>query len=340
MRGVRPLVLSFPFEEVPMFQSMMRNAALSLSAAALWGCGSGDPDVLLNQNALYSQNTQCTTLYAGQTINAGSVCVSVGGEDLVVSYATTNGWELNEAHLWVGDDLSTMPQTKTGNPQIGNFPYKAEGLSGATSYTFTIPLSSLGDGSLCGHSFSLAAHAALRKDNGSGGYQTETGWGSGSQINSRGSWATYFTYTVACEGPPPPPPALSCETAFALGNTTLIQLGVTQSRWGWQNGPLVPGSYSFPIYAGAAQNDTSKGTLVGQLSVDYDGSTANVGYAMSAGYVLDETHLYVGTSNVTTVSPGQLGNTHDLSSASSDSFSVGGFSGQPIYVVAHAVSCR
>lgn len=323
-----------------MFKSMMRSAALVLSTAALWGCGSGSSEVLSNRSALYSQNTQCTTLYAGQTINAGSVCVSVGGEDLIVSYATTNGWELTQAHLWVGDDLTTMPQTKTGNPQIGLFPYKSGDITGATSYAFTIPLSSLADGSLCGHTFDLAAHAALRKDNGSGGYQTETGWGAGNQISDRGSWATYFTYTVGCEGPPPPPPALTCETAFALGNTTLIQLGLTQSRWGWQNGPLSPGSYSYPIYAGAAQNDTSKGTLVGQLSVSYDGATANVSYAMSGGSVLDATHLYVGPRNVTTISPGQFGNTHDLSGASSDSFSVSGFSGEPIYVVAHAVSCR
>lgn len=324
-----------------MFQSLVRSSALFLSAAALWACGGASPDIESSRSAVsYSQNTQCSTLYAGQTIDAGSVCVSVGGENLVVSYNTTNGWQLSEAHLWVGDDLATMPQTKTGNPQIGLFPYKSGDLTGATSYTFTIPLSSLDSGDLCGHVFDLAAHAALRKDSGGGGTQTETGWAAGSPINGRGSWATYFTYTVACDGPPPPPPALSCETAFAYGNTTLIQLGLTQSRWGWQNGPLSPGSYSFPVYAGAAQNDTSKGALVGQVSVDYDGATANVSYQMSAGYVLDETHLYVGTSNVTTVSPGQFGNTHDLTSASSDSFSVGGFSGQPIYVVAHAVSCR
>lgn len=324
-----------------MFQSMMRSSALFLSAAALWGCGGGSAEVKSLESELYAQSTQCATLYAGQTIDAGSVCTSVTGEDLVVRYATTNGWELSEAHLWVGDDLATMPQTKTGNPQIGLFPYKSGDISGATSYTFTIPLASLNsDPSLCGHVFDLAAHAALRKDDGSGGYQTQTGWGAGSQINGRGSWATYFTYTVQCDGPPPPPPALSCETAFAYGNTTLIQLGLTTSRWGWQNGPLSPGSYSFPIYAGAAQNDISKGALVGQLSVGYDGATVNVDYQMSGGYVLDATHLYVGTSNVTTISPGQLGNTHDLTSAGSDSFSVGGFSGEPVYVVAHAVSCR
>lgn len=325
-----------------MFQTLLRHSTILVSALALWGCGGGDSELTSARSAIqYSQNTQCTTLYAGQTIDAGSVCVSVGGDNLVVSYNTTGGWQLTETHLWVGDDLANMPQTKTGNPQIGNFPYKSGDITGATSYTFNIPLASLDSGDLCGHLFDLAAHAALRKLNdGGGGYQTQTGWGAGTQINARGSWATYFTYTITCEGPPPPPPTLSCETAYALGNTTFISLGLTQSRWGWQNGPLGPGSYTQPLYAGAAQNDISKGSLAGQLSIAYDGATANVGYQMNAGYVLDATHLYVGTSNVTTISPGLYGNTHDLTGATSDSFSVGGFSGEPIYVVAHAVACH
>lgn len=325
-----------------MVQTFLRKSAILLAAAALWGCDGGGSELKSFHSAIqYSQNTQCTTLFAGQTIDAGSVCVSVDSDNLVVSYATTGGWHLTEAHLWVGDDLANMPRTQTGNPQIGRFPYKSGDITGATSYTFNIPLTSLGSGDLCGHTLALAAHAALRKLSDGGGYQTETGWGAGSPINDGGSWATYFNYTIACDvPPPPPPPTLTCDTAYALGNTTFIDLGLTQSRWGWQIGPLVPGTYTQPIYAGAAQNDITKGSLAGQLTVVYDGSTAKVDYAANPGYVLDETHLYVGTSNVTTIAPGKYGNTHDLTSATSDSFSVGGFGGEPIYVVAHAVSCR
>lgn len=323
-----------------MQRTILRRVTLLLSVLALWACGSGG-DYAVNRSAIYAQATQCQTLYAGQTINAGSVCVSVQGQDLSVAYTTTDGWQLTQAHLWVGDDLATMPQTKTGNPQIGRFPYHSGDISGATSYTFSIPLASLSaDLDLCGHTFALAAHAALRKPNGSGGYQTETGWGAGSPINDRGSWATYFTYTVVCEETPPPPQALVCDTAYALGNKTFIDLGLTRSRWGWQNGPLGPGSYTQPIYAGAAQNDTSKGALVGQLGIVYDGASVTVSYSITGGYVLDVTHLYVGTSNVGTISPGQYGNTHDLDNATSDSFTVGGFHGEPIYVVAHGVTCR
>jgi len=326
-----------------MFGATLSRVTLLCSALAFGACGSSYDIESRQQAVQYAQASQCVTLFAGQTINAGSVCVSVSGQDLVVNYATTGGWELVQTHLWVGDDLLSMPQTKTGNPQIGNFPYKSGDITGATSYTFNIPLASLSDAAdLCGHTFDLAAHAALRKPAGTdGGYETQTGWGAGTQINSRGSWATYFTYTVSCDAPPPPPPsALSCETAYAFGDRTFIQLGLTQSRWGWQVGPLAPGSYTQPIYAGAAQNDITKGQLVGQLSINYDGSSVTVGYQLDAGYVLDATHLYVGTSNVSTISPGRYGSTHDLDNASSDSFTVSGFDGQPVYVVAHAVSCH
>lgn len=322
--------------------TLIKRMSMVFATAAMFACSGGGDDLAVRQNAVtYAQGTQCSTLYAGQTINAGSVCVSVEGQDLSVVYTTTGGWQMTEAHLWVGDSLATMPQTKTGNPQIGNFPYVSGDITGATSYTFNIPLSSLSTGGdLCGQTFDVAAHAALRKSDGSGGYDTQTGWGAGSQINARGSWATYFTYTITCVTTPPPPSALTCETAFAYGDTTFIQLGLTQSRWGWEIGPLAPGSYTQPIYAGAAQNDTSKGSLAGSLSISYDGFTATVSYAMSGGYVIDATHLYVGTSNVSTISPGQFGNLHLLNNTTSDTFSVGGFNGQPIYVVAHADACH
>src|SRR5690606_34969211 len=56
-----------------------------------------------------------------------------------------------------------------------------------------------------------------------------------------------------------------CETAFAFGEKTFIDLGVTKSRWGWQMGPLNKGTYEAPLFAGAGQNDVTKGTKVGKV---------------------------------------------------------------------------
>lgn len=285
------------------------------------------------------KGASCVTLYAGQHIDAGSVCTAVNGDDLVVTYTTTGGWELTGAHLWVGTDLADMPKTPTGNPKIGNFPYNAGDITGATSYAFHVPLSSLNGGAcVCDQSYFAAAHAALRKPDGLGGYQTETGWGDGEELVSRGSWATYFTVTLGCEETPPGGDE-QCETAFAYGDTTFIDLGLTDSRWGWEIGAFGPGSYTTPIYAGAAQNDITKGKLVGTLGYAYDGSDVTVSFTMLPGFTMDETHLYVGATHTSTISPGHLGFSHDLSFATSDSFKVGTFGGEPLYLVAHAVTC-
>ncbi|NQT31566.1 MAG: hypothetical protein HQ588_04455 [Deltaproteobacteria bacterium] len=140
---------------------------------------------------------------------------------------------------------------------------------------------------------------------------------------------------------------LTCDTAFArsyLYSTCFSYWGF--SNWGWTNGPLQPDEYRFPLYAGAAQCDISKGKHVGWITVNYNGSTAIVTYNMFYGYKMDETHLYVGNEPLPringdgeyTVAPGQFPLSHDLDNASTDWYAVTGLSGE-IYVVAHAVVC-
>jgi hypothetical protein len=144
---------------------------------------------------------------------------------------------------------------------------------------------------------------------------------------------------VGCEEEPPVEEEKECETAFAFGETTFIDLRLTDSRWGWEVGPFAPGSYSTPMYAGAGQNDIAKGTLVGTLGYEYDGQSVTATFTMLPGFTMDETHLYVGSTHTTTISPGQFGNLHDLDDAVSDSFTVGTFGGEALYLVAHAVTC-
>jgi hypothetical protein len=155
------------------------------------------------------------------------------------------------------------------------------------------------------------------------------------------------------------PDSLDCETAYAFGDTyatCFLEIDVEPpigkrdfSRWGWTNGPLMGGSYSFEIYAGAGQCDLWRGTLVGDLSVDYDDVTGDVTviYDVDSGWGLYETHLFVGCDMLPmkngkyTVAPGHYGNIHeDLDGASSDTFMVNVDCLNGIYVVAHAVVCE
>jgi hypothetical protein len=277
----------------------------------------------------------------------------VDGDDLLVTYETSGGWELVEAHLWTGTSLAQMPQTSAGNPKIGNFPYATGDITGETSYTFAVPLSDLAF-SCPAEDLGLfvAAHAALRRPDGFGGYQTETGWGDGTRIVRKGNWATYFGYTLSCDcdhggGEE------SCETAFAWGGSDaqcFMSLDLDAdgngdfSRWGWTQ--LVgPGSYAFDIYAAAGRCNLDNGTRVGALHVSYDGAVATVTYAMDEGFVMEESHLYVGGEILPrgptgdwTVAPGQYPFIDTLGGATSHTVVVEGLEGS-VYVVAHAVTC-
>ncbi len=169
----------------------------------------------------------------------------------------------------------------------------------------------------------------------------------------------FFEYCKqTCE---PPPPLGGCETAYAFGDqyaycfrdinkkTGLYNPSGPQnknfSQWGWTN-EISVGSYNFEIWAGAGQCNLSNGTLVGYLSIDYAGGSATMTYNMINGYVLTETHAYIGDDLVPrknngkpTVAPGQYPKKHEnLNGATSDTYVFHNLSGD-VYVIAHGVVC-
>ncbi len=325
--------------------SAHRTLTNGLIGAAVFFAVSLPISALAGLQVSFDDEAECNTLLAGQFIEAGEVCVAVQGDFLSVTYKTVDGWELKEAHLWTGLDMALMPATKNGNPKIGNFPYNSGNITGATSYSFNVPLEAVfgaAPADLCGLGAYLAAHAALQRDNGAGGYETQTGWVDGEQITDKGSWAMYSSLLFTC--PPDPEVAVnqecSTETAYALGERTFIEIGATKSRWGWELEVNDGESRSVDIYAGAGQNDISKGTLVGQLLVERDDELIKVRYEMLDGFTMDETHLYVGTEHLKDIAPGKYGNQNDLTNATSDEYTVtvdGADPNLPLYVVAHAV---
>jgi hypothetical protein len=301
-------------------------------------------------------------LIAGQNIDAGNVSfedIDTDGngekDALQVTYTTENGWGLYDIHFWIGSSLTTLPTNKSGNPQIGLFPYKYSGLGGATSYSFVIPFTVMGFNCDVTDNYYVAAHAVVKKSV-NGSLQSETGWGDGMRLVQKGNWAMYFKLYITCDEEPPLVETAT-ETAFAYGGSyancflSYSEFISNPNRWGWTNGALMEGDYSFPIYAGAGQCDITKGTLVGNLLVSYHSGSAVVTYQLSGSnsqtgvaYGIDEIHLYVGTEEFPrnkqgelTIAPGQYPVTaSSLNNAVSFSYTVSGLSG-PVYVVAHAV---
>jgi hypothetical protein len=286
---------------------------------------------------------QCNTLYAGQTTNVGTVCVDNDFYDLSVTYTTVDGWRLEETHLFEGMSYTEAPRTKTGNPKIGQFPRGENNLPGnTTTSTIKTPLGEFGAGgtSPCrAIQLTIAAHAVVAKINSDGSIRREAAWGHGTRFATKGSWATYFTYQTQCPSTTPAACTGAKETAYAFGDTTFIELGLTDSRWGWQVTVPAGTNATVPVYAGAAQNDLTKGTNVGTLQYQYTGSQLILNFMLNAGWLMTQTHVFAGSNDAITIAPGKYGHQHSLQFATSDSYSIP-ISGDPIYVVFHAVICK
>lgn len=126
------------------------------------------------------------------------------------------------------------------------------------------------------------------------------------------------------------------ETAYAMGASAKCFIENGFANWGWTN-LIEPGTYEMELWAAAGQCDTTKGTLVGTVTVVYDDDGyVTVTYNVVAPYILDETHVYAGyemfpvdKKGYPTVAPGLYGYAADEM--------IGPFDGSEVYVIAHAV---
>jgi hypothetical protein len=297
---------------------------------------------------------KCFTLYAGQHIDAGSVCVQVVGDQLEVTFETTGDWQLEEAHLWYGTTPDGYPQTRNGNPIPGQFPHHSGDITGETSYTFVV---SLGDDPdlWCQTSHYIGAHAALRRVVDGEVVQTETGWSEGGRFVSKGNWATRSMFDLNCDCELEAGLIFCGQTAFAFGDDDAecfldLNPDAPQSeqfnRWGWTNGPYAEGTYELELWAAAGQCELEKGELAGTVTLVYENGTATVTYQTTGDWLLQEVHTYVGNERLPlnnqgkeTVAPGQYPYGADLINNETDEYEVvfGGLEGE-IYLVAHAVA--
>ena len=140
------------------------------------------------------------TLLAGQNEEVGLVSVDLvkdasGNDAIDVTYTITDGWLLEDAHLYVG----TAPPT---NSAPGSFPYKVEDLGGVTAYTFQVPYPTgyvdpcgpQNDGTIVQDGFYLAPHGVVSKNG-----QQESTWANGTLIREKKNWAMYFGADISVQ---------------------------------------------------------------------------------------------------------------------------------------------
>lgn len=297
-------------------------------------------------------------LYAATNSDCGPEGPKVGAVHIVpnsngtvtVTYAMERGFVMEETNLHLGSAL--LPST------LAAFPYKNE-VGALTSKSYNIPMEKCdffvaAHATVCGtrNAFEAAAAAVRPLTTTSRESLTRT---RGKVAATGGSPTTTVSGGVVDSAA-----AMGCETAFAFDPVSgkcfdqfkwpVAKGGKDDDieRWGWSIGPLEPrsDSYDFQIYAAAGQCDLTKGTLVGSLSVVYNGPVAQATYNMDPGFTMKKTHLNIDnlplpTNNKgeITVAPGQYTAIHDpLNHTDSDKFSIAHLSGE-VYVVAHAEVC-
>lgn len=314
----------------------------------------------------YCGSPQEETLYAENDIYAGTATIYNDETNLYVTVYSEQGFMNinNNVRMWVGTDLTLMPQNLYGIPNTGLFPYKAT-VSGTNEHTFTVPLADIAgyNAAECGSgSIYIVLKADVLITNEYGGIGVSSAYVGGVKVDGSVPWY-YSVYTPqCCETPPPPPTEGTSETAFAkfdktgafgtgfvftTGNNSnpewYATLALTKNRWGWAGNFTTDGTYTFDVWAGAGLNNTANGTWVGTLTIMKSGNDVTVSYNMS-GYSMQEVHIYAGDFMPTTIAPGQYGYTEsfgplpeDYATSHTTSFTIEDTNGDGIWIIAHAV---
>ena len=150
-------------------------------------------------------------------------------------------------------------------------------------------------------------------------------------------------------------PNHQCETSFAYDETDgtcFDNWGF--SRWGWSLGPFDDSTFagnvslSYDVWSGAGRCQISRGTNVGELTVDYDidDDFYQVSWIVDAPFKFTGFHLHIGSEPLPrdrngdyTVAPGQYEHVIDLNGVEVESRTINGTMATPFYIVAHADVC-
>jgi hypothetical protein len=208
------------------------------------------------------------TLIAGQNYDAGSISVTLEDGELCIDIETTGGWVLTETHVAVAPDLDSIPQTGSGNPQVGKFLWQTDHDPPVTSATYCCnPLEYIWQPG----EIYIAVHASVELLDDSGNViQQETAWGDGPEFPGR-SWATYMTYDVGECFEEAPPVLILPDSVNSLCVFTgiLIQYSFFGTP---EDGVQIDlyyddGTYAGPIYPSPDSNDSP--VLVGENQYEY-----------------------------------------------------------------------
>lgn len=318
------------------------GAGAVVGGGLLAACGGGDPDPEIADGRAQPLNVTTTCAPASYPVispdgaTVATMVVSNTSTSLNLSFTAPAGCAMTNIYVWIGNDPAIVPTNIYDNVDVDAFPHKIAVASPGASVELSFPLSAI---SLPSDPCQQPLYIFTKVFTDCG-----YGWPTGTGTHLNFPYIAYRLCGLDCtvlEG---------CETAFAKGDYVfasdaranperLASLQLTRNRWGWAIRRASTGTTVHNIYAGAGLNDTSRGTLVGTVSIVWDGTTATATYALASGVVMTEAHLYAGNTAPTTIAPGQFGNIASFSTpASSHTFTVP-LSGSVAWFIVHAVVC-
>jgi hypothetical protein len=143
------------------------------------------------------------TLFAGQTIDAGTVSVWNSPKKLMIQVETSDDWRIVEAQIYAGyPDIDPIP-TRQGNPVLGKFPYKQAYENPVPMHMLTLDLKddlgfSWGSQYRELRAPTLAVHVDLVKLDSQGTVVDEEGaWAFGPYEFEGDQWGWWTTYGLA-----------------------------------------------------------------------------------------------------------------------------------------------
>lgn len=181
----RPLAECAISKEKPTMTSAIRRLPILMSAGLLMGSLAFAEIICPPDGG--GGGSQTETLFAGQTHYAGTVSIAVVDSSLCVTYQTDGPWLLTETHLAIADSLAGIPQTRSGNPRPGQFPWSATHNPPVPQFTYCVNYPYV-----IGQPLFVATHAVVRTSGGGAG-GSETAW-AGDLDFPGANWATYFTF--------------------------------------------------------------------------------------------------------------------------------------------------
>ncbi|TRO65140.1 hypothetical protein [Christiangramia sabulilitoris] len=134
-----------------------------------------------------------------------------------------------------------------------------------------------------------------------------------------------------------------CGTAFMYSDNLRINEVTNSNRWGWIEFFDEDGSITRDIYVGAGQNDLSKGTNIGSVTISRDGSNLKFDFDLEGDYSFSSLHIHVADTEEEAYgvakSPGRYNRNSILVGLEDQSLDILDDLADDFWVIVHADAC-